>query len=328
MRKFGKILLVGSLLLFAWVAWQFLPPPPLPTLPLDYSANKAVWLSVTWAMDSHTDAEIEALAKSLQDHHIRYVFAYVSYLKADNSFNPTFDHAAYFVQQMHRIAPEIILLSWIGVPIQIRLPGGQYIANRLADPETREKLAQFSERTVSEMGFDGVHLNAEAIWDGDLAYIQTLQEIRAALPESATLSLAAHALYPTQEVTIVRYPKSVHLWSPDYLRTVAENSDQIAIMAYDSGLFFPSDYRSWIAYQVKTSAAVLAQADINLLIGISASDEFTLSHNTTTEYLENAVYGLGAGIVQSEDYKAIDGIALYAHWEMNESKWTLVDRFP
>jgi hypothetical protein len=324
---FRKILLIIGIVIFAWVAWQFLPPPAPPNLPPNYTADKAVWLEITWAMDSHTDTEIEALARSLQAHKVRYVFAYVSYLKADDTFNPTFDHAARFVEQIRLYAPEIVLLAWVGVPIQITRPDGQYVDNRLADPIIQDIIAQFSRHTVNEFDFDGIHLNAEAIADADLAFIQTLQAIRAALPTEAILSLAAHALYPIQAVTIVPYPKRKHHWSADYLREVAENSDQIAIMAYDSGLFFPSDYRSWVAYQVKSSAAALAQADIHLLIGVSASDEWTPSHNMTTEYLENALYGVRAGIHQSPDYRAIDGIALYAHWEMNESKWALTDHF-
>lgn len=328
MRKLGKILLLIGVLIFGWIAWQFRPPPPPPNLPADYIPDKAVWLSVTWAMDLRTDAEIEALAKSLQAHKVRYVFAYVSYLKADNTFNPTFDHAENFVQQMRIHAPEITLIAWIGVPIQITRPDEQYVDNRLADPAIRDMIAQFSKRTVDEFSFDGIHLNAEAIADGDFAFIQTLEGIRAALPENSTLSLAAHALYPSEAITIVPYPKFRHHWSTDYIRTAAENNDQIAIMAYDSGLFFPSDYRTWVAYQVKSSAAALANADINLLIGVSASDEFTLSHNTTTEYLENALYGVSAGLSQSPDYRTIDGIALYAHWEMDKRKWALVDRFP
>jgi hypothetical protein len=177
-----------------WTAWQFTPPPPSPSLPSNYRADKAVWLGVTWVMDAHTDEEIVALARDLKSHSIDYVFAYVSYLKPGDVFNPTFEHARDFVRRFREEAPQITLLAWIGVPMQITPSDGQYIANRLTNPPIREIIAEFSARTVMEFGFDGVHLNAEAIPDGDTAYIATLQAIESALPSEAYLSVAVHAL--------------------------------------------------------------------------------------------------------------------------------------
>src|SRR5262249_17887408 len=156
-------------------------------------------------------------------------------------FNPTFEHAQYFVEQMHTIAPEIRLLAWIGVPVHVTMPDGGYIDNRLADPHVQTLIATFSRQMVRDFGFDGIHLDAEPLADGNTDYVSTLQAIREQLPREAILSVAGLALHPTEPVTIMQYPKTEYRWSADYLKTVAANSDQIAIMAYDSGLFFPSD---------------------------------------------------------------------------------------
>jgi len=107
---------------------------------------------------------------------------------------------------------------------------------------------------------------------------------------------------------------------------VAENSDQIAIMAYDSGLFLPSDYRLWMAYQVKTSAESLAGLKTQLYIGIPASEEWTLSHNITVEYLANALYGVRLGISQTQAYSTITGVAIYPHWEISSNEWSSLDK--
>jgi hypothetical protein len=327
-RKWRIRFILGIVgILLAWLIWQFLPPPQSPPLPETYHAQKAVWLDITWAMDAHNDTEIQALAQNLQAHEIDTIFAYVSYLKPGDFFNPTFDHAQKFTQKMHAIAPDITLLSWVGVPIHVTTPNGQYIDNRLADPKVQTVIADFSRQAVDDLGFDGIHLNAEPIADGSSVFIETLQAIRSQLPSGAILSLAAQALHPVEPTIVEQYPKTEYRWSEDYLKQVAENSDQIAIMAYDSGLFLPRDYRVWMAYQVRTSAAILAPFDTQLFIGVPVSEEGTLSHNLTVEYLANALYGVRLGISQSQDFETVTGIAVYPYWEISESEWALLDNF-
>lgn len=311
-----------------WVAWQFRLPPTSPDLPTNYRAEKAAWLEITWAMDAHSDGEIQSLAQNLQQHHITTLFAYVSYLKPGNVFNPTYDHAADFVRQLHEAAPQINVLAWIGVPVQYTTTSGEYVTNRLEDSNTRTIIAEFAARTVNEFGFDGVHLNAEAIADGDSAFIETLQAIRAQLPKTALLSTTARALQMTEWVTIFPFPIASDQRSMNYLREIAQNSDQVVIMAYDSGLFFPSDYRAWMQYQVQTSAAALNDLDVDFLVGVPVSEEWTLSHNITTEYLANALYGVRAGLAASISPNNVDGIAIYPYWEIDDGEWVLVDKFP
>jgi hypothetical protein len=129
-------------------------------------------------------------------------------------------------------------------------------------------------------------------------------------------------------VTIVPYPTIAHHWSDNYLREVANNADQIAVMAYDSGLFFPSDYRSWMIYQVQGIAQALAQLNISVLIGAPVSEEWTPSHNTTTEYLTNALYGIRAGLSGSAHPQVVDGVAIYPYWEVSADEWVALDEFP
>ncbi|MCZ7542443.1 MAG: hypothetical protein M5R40_02385 [Anaerolineae bacterium] len=126
-RRRGLLLAAGALaLLLVWLAWEFRPlrfvesPPPLPA---GYRAEKAAWLGVTWAMDPHTNAEIEALAHDLQAHGVTYIFPYVSYLKSGNVFNPTFDHAASFVARFR--LPRRRSQSWVGSGCRYRSPCGE-----------------------------------------------------------------------------------------------------------------------------------------------------------------------------------------------------------
>ncbi|MBC7813456.1 MAG: hypothetical protein H7175_20010 [Burkholderiales bacterium] len=319
--------ILGGVVLLAvlWIGWQYRPSGALPDLPPDMTLERAAWLGVEWSMDAHSDAEIEALAQELQAHEIDYAFVYVSYLKSGDFFNPTFDHAATFTQRMHELAPDVTLLAWVGVPIQMTQPDGVYVANRLESADVRAMIAEFGAQTVSELGFDGVHLNAELIPEGDEAFIATLEALRDALPPEAILSTAVHALRLTENVTDIPYPTMAHHWSADYLRRVAQNADQVALMAYDSGLPFPADYREWMAYQVRASADALSGVDVNFLIGVPTSEELTPSHNTTAESLTNALVGLRAGFAASDSPQVIDGLAVYPYWETSADEWALLD---
>jgi hypothetical protein len=305
-----------------------LPPPASPELPANYVAQKAVWLEIDWVMNAHTDAEIQALANELKAHQVTYVYAYTSYLKPGDFFNPTFEYAKKFASRFHAYAPDIRLLAWIGIPINVTTPDGEVVDNRLTNPAIREQVAAFSRQAVVEFGFDGVHINAEPVSDNDEAFITLLQEIRGQLPAGAALSVTAHALYPTERVTISPYPQMRYQSSVEYLKQIADNSDQIALMAYDSGLFLPSDYRAWMAYQVRESAEALQDTDTQLFIGIPTSEEWTLFHNITVEYLTNALYGVSSGISQTADYASVTGIAIYPYWETTNDQWAVIDAFP
>jgi hypothetical protein len=109
---------------FLYVFW----PAPAVT-PLGADLRLAVWMGVTWSMDVHTDAEISALAEELQAQNVNDVYVYVSYLKADGQFNPTYAYATDFTRRFHAAAPDIRLYAWLGVPITAEQPDGTVITN-------------------------------------------------------------------------------------------------------------------------------------------------------------------------------------------------------
>jgi hypothetical protein len=313
--------IAGLLILIIGVLSQFSPPP---SFDHPRSTPLAVWVGVEWSMEAHTDAEIAALATDLTMRGVDHAYVYVSYLKPGDFFNPTFDHAATFTERFRDHAPEIHLWAWIGVPISVTQPDGSRVENRLTDPEIRNQIAVFSAMTIDELGFDGVHLNAELIPNDDPAFLATLSAIRLALPPDTPLSTTAHALRLTKSVTMIPYPTIRHHGSSDYLREVARLSDQVVLMMYDSGLISPADYRQWSSYQVQASTEALGDLEVEFLIGISVSEEITPSHSVA-ESLANGLAGLQAGLAQSSAPQAFDGIALYPYWEMSADEWDLLN---
>ena len=315
--RIGLMIVISGLV--AFLVYQFFLAPPIE--PLAQETKIAVWMGIEWSMEAKTDVQIESLANDLKAHGVDYTFVYVSYLRSGDSFNPTYDHAAEFTRRMKAIAPEISLLAWVGVPIGIEQLDGTYEDNRLQREEIRLQIAAFAAFTVNELGFDGIHLNAEILQSGNTAFLETLQAIRVELPNDALLSTTSHALRIPQSVTLVPYPTLGLHATPEFFREMALYADQIAIMAYDSGLPFPRDFRSWVQYQVEASADALSDSDVELLIGLPVSEEWTGSHQTQAETLTNGLYGFRLGYSDR-----INGIALYPYWELSADEWQQIHR--
>ena len=311
--------LLVAIIIVGLAAYLFAPPLPDLRLPRA-DLRLAAWLGVTWSMDEHEPGEIRDLAKGLLARDLDEIYVYVSYLRADDAFNSTYGQAETFVAQMKRHAPGMRILAWIGVPISVERADGTTIANRLHSAQIREQIAQFSRFAVEELGFDGIHLNAELIADGDPMYLDTLDQVRQGLPPEAFLSVTAHPLPMVKPVTTMPYPVLSHHWSHGYLKQVAQRTDQVVLMAYDSGLVFPRDYLNWVAYQTSAGQETLLDIGTELLIGLPSSEEWTPSHQTQAETLRIALSGLREGLSER-----LDGIGIYPFWETGVNEWQLID---
>lgn len=317
--KYLLVCLTAVVIPMTVLLYLYLPPVVDVQLPRT-DLRLAVWMGVTWSMDEHEPGRIRDLAEDLLVREVDDAYVYVSYLRADDRFNRTFEQAETFVAQLKRHAPGLRLLAWIGVPISVNRDDGTFSADRLQSAQIRERIARFSRFVVEELGFDGVHLNAELVANGDPKYLETLHQIRKYLPPEAFLSVTIHPLRLAKPVTAMPYPVLAHHWSPDYLKNVAARADQVVLMAYDSGLVFPRDYLNWVAYQTASSQEALLGVDTELVIGLPASEEWTPSHQRHAETLGNGLVGLRAGISEG-----VDGIGIYPYWETDAKEWQLIE---
>lgn len=316
-RRLAALGLIGViLLLLAVVVLLFAPPLPENLTLARPDLRLATWLSVSWSLEAQDPVQLEALAGELKALGMDDVYVFISYLKADGSFNPTFDFASELVAALKRHAPELRAFAWIGLPVS--LPGAMP-ASQLRSTETRRTIADFTRFAVADLGFDGVHINAELIADGDGAFLELLAAIGDALPKGAYLSATAHPLRLDERVTSMPYPAVAHHWSAPYLRRAAQHVDQIVLMAYDSGLVFPRDYLHWTRYQVARSQEALSGISAELVIGASVSEEWTISHQTQAETLSLFLAGLKTGLAGR-----LDGIALYPFWELDKREMQLI----
>jgi hypothetical protein len=289
-----------------------------------------IWIGTEWTYAEFNADNIRALAEDLRAHEIGTVYAWVSWLQADKTWrgadNGSFDRVKTFVQGMKAVYPEMRLVGWLGIPVDA---GEGY---RLDDAEVQQLVADFSARVVNpeDFGFDGVFLNIEQIWDGDEAYLDTLRLVRQTLGADGFISTAIPPDWSPRGATIPVPPLIVPgtEWALEYKRSVALLVDELALMAYNSGLTSAADYQVWMAYQVQAYAEAVhsldtgAGAGAHVMVGIPTYDAEPPGHDPLVENVASAVAGIRLGLQQAgEAAEVVQGAAIYAGWTTEEAEW-------
>jgi hypothetical protein len=302
-RGFGLVVLVSVL---GYSLWAFVPDPSICT-----SQQNAAWVSVDWMSKPIHRQAVENLARSLKQRNIGVIYPYASFFRArDMRFTNSYKYAKEFVATLHRVYPELRVFAWVGVPLKAKRFGGVRGWVELENPAQRLEVVRLTQNLMQQADFAGVHLNVETVTNHDPAYLQLLEEVRAALPADKILSIAANQIVlPLQEWLPVLRDLG---WSADYLHQIAQHATQIAVMSYDSNLPWSGFYRTWIRQQAKALSMVLRQTE--WFLGISVSKERTRSHQPAVESLEHGLSGFCAA-----DSNAT-GVAVYADWEWSSAE--------
>jgi hypothetical protein len=284
----------------------------------------AVWLGVDWVNNTHDESEIIALANELDRRQVRDIFVYVSYLKPDGEFNPTYDHAAEFVQAIKAAQPSLKIQAWIGLPVT----GSGLFADGyvdLSERDTRNKIVAFSADLVQQMGFDGVHLDPEPVASDDANVLMLLEELRPAIGTQNMISIAARQVLPI--LSDARLPLIEKMrWRVSYYRKIAQRVDQIAVMTYDSSLPLAFLYRQWMRFQVIEISRAVADAGVDLLFGVPTSEEWTSSHWPGAENITSGLKGVVDGLNDAQARPSVvTGVAFYPYWETDENEWSIYE---
>lgn len=323
----GSVLLVGFVLLvLSRFTGQEAETPP-----------NAIWLGAEWSynIEDQRSRALPELVDRLRAHEIGTVYAWVSWLKEDmtwagrrdleNNFNEVQPEVAAFVTSFKEAYPSVNLYGWISVPAGTE-PNGR----DLSSPDVQQAVAAFSRFAVDELGFDGVFLNVEPVWDGDPNFISLLGVVRDTLGSDVPISAAIppdwHPENPQIPVPPLIEPGTE--WSADYKKSVALLVDELALMAYNSGLADPNDYADWVAYQVATYANTVSELDagagagVQIMIGIPTYDSELPGHDALVENIPSAIRGVRAGVTQAgENARYISGLSLYAEWATDDVEW-------
>jgi hypothetical protein len=294
--------------------------------------QNAIWIGTEWTYQDHSPEAMANFAQKLRDHQIGSVYAWVSWLKEDgqwagtrsgtNEFAEMEASVMLFVRQFKAAYPESRLYGWIGVPTE-----NASIPYRLGDPTLQETIATFSDYLVQTLGFDGVFLNVEPVWNHySEDFLALLGTVRRTIGDDALISVA---IPPDWTPINANIPKPAQVapgteWDKAFKQRVSFLVDELAIMAYNSGLTSPFDYIEWMAYQVESYAIALDEVDsgAQIMIGIPTYDNELPGHNTAVENVSSALSGVRLGLERSAGAaNQVQGVAIYAGWAMDDTEW-------
>lgn len=275
-----------------------------------------MWLRHSWVGEEHTKSEYKNLAEKLATMHITEAYFHTGPLQADGSVDPArYRHAADLLSSMKHLAPRVHLYAWLG---QVEAKAGGPLD--LADARTRSGIIKVS-TDLLDLGFDGIHYDIEPIYSGDQAFLSLLKTTHVETARRhKLLSVATSKPEPVRGLgnTARHIAKFPGYWTRPYFLQVAQQCDQVAIMAYDTAIPLPSAYIGLISWVTRWSAENGVKC---LLIGIPTYDTTTGSHYPYVENLDNALIGVKQGLSGLPDNAPNRvGVAVYAEWTTSKDE--------
>lgn len=166
----------------------------------------------------------------------------------------------------------------------------------------------------------GVHLNVEPWPSDDADMLVLLEELKAALPGDAVLSVAAYPP-PTHW-----HPHPDLHWDESYFRQIAARCDHLAVMMYDTALRWRKPYRKLMADW--TEQVLTWSGNTPVLLGVPAYEDAGVGyHDPNVENVDNALWGIHAGLMRFKTLPAnYRGIAIYSGWTTDEEEWSQLRR--
>lgn len=313
-----KITIFGVIFVFALFVWFFL---------IGFSSNQpgsffnkghnAVWIGHEWVGEKKSPAEIQKLVNNFRKYQIDTVFVHVGPFNKDGSIDPlTYKYSINFLEKAKKFDADIQYQAWLG---QIR--------NKidLADEEIRHNIAKLCMILAEFVGFDGIHIDIEPVWDGDVDFIKLLKECDETLSENKMLSVALAEFIPGSFMWFLEHIYTFENYNSEVnYKNVAEYADQIAVMVYDTGIDNAWFYR-WVVQEQTIRVTDLLE-DKDVFIAIPAYEDVKDGFNPEIENIENGLKGVVKGLNNfrsNEDSFA--GVAIYPYWEIDEEEWGIYD---
>jgi len=305
--------------------------PPDPT-----RAANAIWLDGRWSHRTPQPDAVRLLSSRLRQNEIGTLYVYVSSLKADNTWSGRLDQRnrfvevepfiASFVRELRTEYPEAELYAWVEV---LATTADGY---RLDSPQVQNIVAQFSQRAVETLEFDGVLLDVKPLFTDNEDYLALLREVRGAIGLNVPLAIAVSAdLTPPD--TDLNLPAAIApgtAWSADYKQRLALQADQIVVTTYGSYLDNPVDYIEWVSYQVQAFTEAMGDVvadtgEAPLMISVPDYASNLPAHDAQVENLSAALDGIRRGLNALDDTQQtiIGGVALFSDEDPSDADWQL-----
>lgn len=165
-------------------------------------------------------------------------------------------------------------------------------------------------RGLLRSGFSGLSLDLGPVASGDSGLLTLLSSLRALRP--AVLNVMTPKLEPLPGLTL---PGSLVLghpvfWTGSYLSQVARLATQVTVLAYSTGLPFPSWYSGYVSHETRAAISAVAGTGASLIIGVPAFTESTTGHHGSAETVGAALTGVRAGLTHAGRVRFPFGVGL------------------
>lgn len=306
-KKWKRAVLIGLLSFILLAIADYWIYPSLPIGGKSHNQNRnGIWLRYTWYFGENQDWD--RLSEQFKLGGIRYAYFHVRFIDRKGPLH--FRHpesARRLNKEVGRRNPDVKRIAWIyvGNPKS----GGNV---DISDPSVRKKMVEEAKWLIDECGFEGIQWDYEICPDEDPHFLSLLAETRTALP-GIHLSAAVPTMYD--------WPLKGFSWSPEYVTKVAEHLDQLAVMAYDTGMYLPRMYAGHVRGNIEKFGR--AANGKSVIIGVPTYGPGFLSHNPRAENLKVALKAVRS--VEWPDN--VEGIAPFADYTMDSAEWELMRKY-
>lgn len=279
------------------------------------SGHDAEWLGHAWVDGRKGQPDVDRLAAAIRGTGIHDLFVHAGPFRDDGTLDPGLrPRARWLVGSLHTALPGVRVQAWLGahpVPGQLRLDS----------PATRASVLDAVGQVLDD-GFDGVHYDFEPVEDGNPDLLTILGATHQLTGRRhVTLSLSASFVEPLPGFAAGAslLPGTVAIWSPGYLHRLALNVDQVAVMAYDTGLLTQSTYGGYVRRATELALGAVP-AGVALLIGVPAYHEDNLRHHRDVETMPPALRGVRLALGPHPPQRDF-GVALYVDFTATPEDW-------
>lgn len=285
-----------------------------PIKPCSFNTGKnGLWLRYYWYAGKQNDDDFKSMTERLRTNQIRYAYFHVLNAQADGHLHMRkLVEAQKITNAVHAEVPGCMPIAWLYIGSFGKQPVD------LSKPEVRKNLVDEALWLTGPCGFDGVQWDYEFAANGSEGLLKLLEETRSALPKSKLLSVA----------TPMWYPGTLWGWSDEYFKQVCARCDQIAVMCYDSYLYFPRAYSWLLSEQTIHASKNCERTKCTVVLGLPTYEDVTLAHLAFSESLIHGMRGVCDGLASKEvDKRNFDGIALFADYTTDKNEWNDYERF-
>ncbi|HCT75413.1 MAG TPA: hypothetical protein DGG94_20595 [Micromonosporaceae bacterium] len=283
------------------------------------TGNDAEWLGHAWVDGRKGQSDVDVLAAQLRGTGIRDLFVHAGPFSDDGSLDPAIrQQAAWLTKALHTALPGVRVQAWLGAhPLPDEL--------HLHSEETRAAVLIAVGQIIDD-GFDGIHYDFEPVDDGNDELITILRETRA-LARQRHVMLSVSAIHgepwPGMAACVTLMPGRSALWSGGYLRRVALEVDQVAVMAYDTTLPTGAAYGGYVRRVTEIAIAVVPP-EVTLFIGVPAYHDQHIRHGhgeTVAASLRGIRLAWGAKPPERKF-----GVAMYVDFAATADDWASYHR--